>query len=453
MKKKIYTIKSASFAICIIGMFSAVSVNAQTISTYAGNGTSGYTGDGAAATSAKLSSPGSSCADAAGNLYIADKNNHVIRKVGTDGVISTIVGTGTAGNTGDGGPANAATISAPLSVKVDAAGNLFIADFGNSRIRKVTPAGIISTVAGTTNGFAGDGGAATAAQINNPTDVGVDAAGNIYICDYGNNKIRKVTTTGIISTLAGSTAGFSGDGGPATAAEFNSPNGIHVDASGNVLVADLNNNRVREVSTSGMIQTIAGNDTAGYSGDGGAATAAKLRRPAFITKDSVGNIFFSDLSNHVVRRISTTGIITTIAGNNAAGSGYTGDGGPATEAQLNQPTGVNFDAMGNFYITVQGSHAVRKITPPSTAVNNTIAMPKSTVSIYPNPANQIVNIAGIVTGSSVTIIDAVGKVVYQATAQSSHITIGTAHLSAGTYIVKVTGSNNATTTQKLLLNN
>jgi hypothetical protein len=202
-----------------------------------------------------------------------------------------------------------------------------------------------------------------------------------------------------------------------------------------------------------MIQTIAGNDTAGYSGDGGAATAAKLRRPAFITKDSVGNIFFSDLSNHVVRRISTTGIITTIAGNNAAGSGYTGDGGPATAAQLNQPTGVNFDAMGNFYITVQGSHAVRKITPPSTAVNNTIAIPKSTVIIYPNPANQIVNIAGIVTGSSVTLIDAVGKVVCQTTAQSSHITIGTAHLSAGNYIVKVTGSNNATTTQKLLLNN
>ena len=209
MKKKIYTIKSASFAICIIGMFSAVCVNAQTISTYAGNGASGYTGDGAAATAAKLSSPGSSCTDAAGNLYIADKNNNVIRKVGTDGIISTIVGTGTAGNTGDGGAATAATISAPLSVKVDATGNLFIADFGNGRIRKVTPAGIISTVAGTTNGFAGDGAAATAAQINNPTDVVVDAAGNIYICDYGNNKIRKVTTAGIISTIAGSTAGSS----------------------------------------------------------------------------------------------------------------------------------------------------------------------------------------------------------------------------------------------------
>lgn len=453
MKKNLYTISAASFAICIIGMFSAVSVHAQIIATVAGDGTTGYSGDGAAATAAKLSGPGSSCTDAAGNLYIADKNNNVIRKVGTDGVISTIVGTGTAGNTGDGGPATAATISAPLSVKIDAAGNLFIADFGNGRIRKVTPAGVISTVAGTTNGFAGDGGDATAAQINNPTDVGVDAAGNIYICDYGNHKIRKVTTGGIISTIAGSTSGFSGDGGPATAAEFNSPNGIHVDASGNVLVADLNNNRVRLVSTSGDIQTLAGIDTAGYSGDGGAATAAKLRRPAFVTKDSVGNIFFSDLSNHVVRRISTAGIITTIAGNNAAGSGYTGDGGAATAAQLNQPTGVCFDAMGNFYITVQGSHVVRKITPPSTAINNSPATLQSAVSIYPNPATHVVNIAGIAVGSKLTIMDATGKVVYHTTAQAATITISTVYFSAGTYIVRVTDSNNVTTVNKFLLNN
>ena len=226
--------------------------------------------------------------DAAGNLFIADGSNNRIRKVDPAGTISTVAGTGVGGGfgfSGDGGPATGAQLNAPFGVFVDAAGNLFIADVGNHRIRKVDPAGTISTVAGTGvggfSGFSGDGGPATEAQLHFPAGVFVDAAGNLFIADASNHRIRKMDPAGTISTVAGTgVEGFSGDGGPATEAQLHFPAGVFVDAAGNLFIADASNHRIRKVDPAGTISTVAGTGTAGFSGDGGPATGAQLNGPS-----------------------------------------------------------------------------------------------------------------------------------------------------------------------------
>ena len=410
MKKTIYTLLVATTAF-------VMSAKAQTIETVAGMGVSGVSGDGGAATTAKLNSPGTSAVDAAGNLYIADKMNNRIRKVDASGIITEICGGVTGGFSGDGGVATAAQVSQPLSVAVDGAGNLYIADYGNSRIRKINTSGIISTVAGTTAGFSGDGSAATLAQLSSPTDVAVDGSGNLYICDYGNHKIRKVTSSGIISTIAGTTGGFTGDGGPATAAKLNAPNGVAADGSGNVYIADLRNNRIRKVDAAGTITTIAGSTSSGYSGDGGAATAAGMNSPAFLTVDVAGNVFFSDMGNFVIRRISVAGDIETVAG--TGGGGYSGDGGPATAATMSSPTGVTFDANNNLFITVQGNHVVRKVS--------TGAIPLSGIATV--CLGNTTTLSGAVPGglwtsgsTSVATVGAASGIVYGVTAGTANIT-------------------------------
>ena len=406
MKKNLYTIAAAALTMLTF------SAHAQIISRVAGTGTNGYTGDGVSATTSGLNNPGKAVVDATGNVYIADKANHLIRKVNTAGIISTIAGTvGSMGFSGDGAAATAAILYSPLSVALDASGsNLYIADFGNNRIRKVNlSSGIISTVAGSSVGFGGDGGAATAANLTQPTDVAVDATGNIYICDYGNHHIRKVNTSGIISSIAGTSGGFSGDGGAATAAKIYAPNGVCVDASGNVYIADLGNQRIRKVDAAGIITTYAGS-TAGFSGDGGAATAAQLNDPSFVTTDLAGNVFISDMGNNRVRRASTDGLIYTVAGTGAAG--FSGDGGPATDAPLSSPTGLAFDANNNLYITSQPVGIVRKVsvaTIPITGASTVCIADTTTISgIVPcglwtssNPAVATVgSSSGIVTGVS-----------------------------------------------------
>jgi sugar lactone lactonase YvrE len=221
-----------------------------TITTFAGNGTQGFSGDGGPATSAGLSYPGGVAVDAAGNLYIADTSNHRVRKVSTSGTITTVAGNGTFGFSGDDGPATNATLSYPTEVAVDAVGNLYIADTGNLRVRKVSASGTITTVAGNgIYGFSGDGGPATNASLVIPRGVAVDAVGNLYIADYGNSRVRKVSSWGTITTVAGNgSPGFSGDGGPATSAALGYPRGVAVDAAGNLYIADTDNNRVRKVS-------------------------------------------------------------------------------------------------------------------------------------------------------------------------------------------------------------
>jgi sugar lactone lactonase YvrE len=279
------------------------------IITVAGNGTAGYSGDGGSATSAQLNAPFGLAVDASGDLFIADAGNNVIREViQATGIIITVAGNGTAGYSGDGAAATSAQLNNPCGVTVDANGNVFIADTGNNVIREVVQTtGNIITVAGNgTAGYSGDGGPATSAQLNTPYDVAVDHNGNLFIADTGNYCIREVVqSTGNIITVAGNgTAGYSGDGGAATSAQLNLPVSIAVDASGNLFIADAGNNCVREVlQTTGTIFTVAGNGTAGYSGDGGLATSAQLNGPEGVAVDASGDLFVADTGNDCIRQV------------------------------------------------------------------------------------------------------------------------------------------------------
>jgi YD repeat-containing protein len=339
--------------------------NTNIITTVAGNGSEGYSGDGGPATEANLCYPYDIAVDAAGNIFIADLWNHCIRKVDASGVITTVAGTGTSGYSGDGALATEAQLYYPNGIAVDAAGNIFIADYYNSRIRKVDASGIITTMAGTGyGGYSGDGGLATEAQLGHPYDVAVDAAGNIFIADYYNSRIRKVDTRGIITTVAGNGYGsYSGDGGLATKARLSYLHDVAVDAAGNIFIADYGNNRIRKVDASGIITTVAGTGTSGYSGDGGPATEARLNYPDGIAVDAAGNIFIADYGNNRIREVDTSGIITTVAGN-GYGS-YSGDGGPAIEAWLDCPNGVAVDVAGNIFIADNWNNRIRKVSSPS----------------------------------------------------------------------------------------
>ena len=347
--------------------FFTFTVKAQIIKTVAGNGTYGYSGDGGIADSAKLNSPFGVAVDASGNLFIADEYNKVIRKVSTNGIITTVAGNGTYGYSGDGGSATSAKLNYPTGVAVDASGNLFIADEENHRIRKVSTSGVITTVAGNgTKGYNGDGGIADSAELYYPTGVAVDASGNLFIADQYNNRIRKVSKSGIITTVAGNgygagtnNGGYSGDGGSAISAELNGPNDVAVDAIGNLFIADQGNNVIRKVSTTGIITTVAGNGILGYSGDGGSADSAELNYPTGVAVDASGNLFIADYNNHRIRKVSTNGITTTVAGNGTPG--YSGDGGSADSAELYYPSGVAVDASGNLFIADLNNNRIREV--------------------------------------------------------------------------------------------
>ncbi len=351
------------------------------IDTVAGDGTNGYSGDGGSATNAELSAPDGVAVDTAGNIYIADTQNCRIRKVATStGAISTVAGNGTCSYSGDGGPAASAELFEPSGVAVDSANNIYIADWDNSRIRKVTAStGVISTVAGNgTKGFAGDGKKATSAKLSSPFGVAIDSAANIYIADVGNYRIRKVTvSTGIISTVAGNgTQGYAGDGGAATSAELQGPTGVAVDSAGNIYIADSYGNRIRKVAAStGIISTVAGNGNIGHSGDGGPATSAQLYYPYGVAVDTAGNIYIADSDNYRIRKITaSTGIISTMAGNGTCG--YSGNGGVATSAEVCLGLGgLAVDGFGNVYIADQYNERTRAVGPVKVTPTITWATP------------------------------------------------------------------------------
>ena len=342
--------------------FNGTNLPNNVITTVAGTNISGFFGDGGAATNARLSSPQGVAVDGCGNFLIADSANNRIRRVDTNGIISTIAGTNFSGFSGDGGAANLAGLSGPYGVGVDVWGNYWVADRGNNRIRLVDTNGMITTVAGTNAySYSGDGGPATNASMRSPSGVTVDGYSNLFIADYNNLRIRKVDTNGIISTIAGNGVfGFSGDGSAATNASFKSPQGVALDSCGNLFIADTANNRIRMVDTNGTITTIAGTNASGYAGDGGPAARASLSGPAGVTIDSFGYVFIADTMNHRVRQVDSSGTITTVAGNGT--TSFSGDGGPATNASLYQPSSVAMDSSGGLLIADTIHSRIRRIT-------------------------------------------------------------------------------------------
>jgi uncharacterized protein (TIGR03437 family) len=331
--------------------------SAGVLTTFAGNGLPSYGGDGGAATSAQLDTPTGVALDSSGNLLIADSQNHRVRRV-SGGVITTVTGTGTAGFNGEVQLVASAQLNTPHGVAADAAGNIYIADTGNNRVREGQPGGNLFTVGGNGNAsYFGDGSAATRGSVNQPQGVAVDAAGNIYIADTLDNVVRKVTTDGVINTIAGfGTPGFSGDGGPAIKARLNRPRAVAVDAAGNVYVADTDNGRVRKIDPLGNISTLAGDPQSG----------APLLAPRGIAVDRAGNVFVSDTGHNQVLRIAASGGVAAIAGDGTCC--YSGDGGIAAAAQLNQPAGLALDAAGNLYVADSGNNAIRVLAPVSGAI-------------------------------------------------------------------------------------
>jgi len=327
------------------------------ISTIAGNGTAGFSGDGGAGTAAQLNLPGGIAVDSSGNLYIADGGNHRIRKL-SNGIITTVAGNGTAGYTGDSAAATSAELNDPVGVAVDSSGNLYIADAGNNVIRKVAN-GTITTFAGNNKagpGYFGDGASATNAQLNDPVGVAVDSAGNVYIADANNNAIREVSG-GNISTLPGGT--------------LSHPDGIAV-VGNNLYVADTGGRRIVFLS-GGNATVFAGNGNIGFSGDSGLAVDAALDDPVTIAVDSAGYVYIADTFNSRIRKVSPNdGVITTIAGKGR--TGYSGDGGPATSATLYFPHGVAVDSSGNVYISDEGNSTIRmlQVAAPQISVNGVV---------------------------------------------------------------------------------
>jgi class 3 adenylate cyclase len=336
------------------------------IVTVAGTGVRGDGLDGRVATATDLAHPSALALDSDGRLYVVEGNR--VRRVNADGTMTTIAGTGRAGSIGDGGPATSAELDGPQAIAVDSAGDIFIADTGNNRVRRVDPLGIITTIAGSGQpGFAGDGAAATQARLNAPTGVAIGFGGTILIADSGNNRVRIVAANGAIATFAGTgDMGYAGDGGKATSAVLNSPQCLAVDSSDNVFVADMLNDRVRRIAVDGTITTVAGTGVQGFSGDHGPARDASLHLATgpisgggCVAVDGAGDLFIADALNNRVREVAVDGTITTVAGDGR--SAFAGDNGPAVNAEIAMPLGVTADSAGRIFIADSDGNRVRRV--------------------------------------------------------------------------------------------
>ena len=372
---------------------------AQIITTVAGNGTMGYNGDIIPATSAELSYPNIAVPDNHGNLYIAEEGNNRVRKIDALGIITTIAGTGVAGYSGDNGQATDAQLSVPTGIAIDAAGNIFISELGNNCIRKVNTSGIISTIAGTgTTGYGGDNGPAIAAKLWLPRLMAFDSEGNLYVADTHNDRVRKISTSGIITTVAGTgVQGYSGDGTTATAAQLGGPQGVAIDDSGNLYIAESGNSVLRKVSkATGIITTIAGTSVDGFSGDEGPATDARLYGCFGVAPDHAGNIYFTDNQNHRVRKITPDGIIHTVAGDGT--SGFNGDNIPATSAHLYYPRGISIDNAGNIFVADHFNDRIRHLDAVASAVKN-LAAKDAGISLFPNPNDGLFTMTAELPGA------------------------------------------------------
>ena len=407
--------------------FFTFTVKAQIIKTVAGNGTYGYSGDGGIADSAKLNSPFGVAVDASGNLFIADEYNKVIRKVSTNGIITTVAGNGTYGYSGDGGSATSAKLNYPTGVAVDASGNLFIADEENHRIRKVSTSGVITTVAGNgTKGYNGDGGIADSAELYYPTGVAVDASGNLFIADYNNHRILKVSTNGITTTVAGNgTPGYSGDGGSADSAELYYPSGVAVDASGNLFIADLNNNRIREVIGGAVPVTI---------------TKYELR---VTNEKQVVNSWAAtneiNVAHYNIQRSTNSKDFETVGTVKAIGSGANSysftDAKPAN--------GINYYRLES--VDKDGSSSYSKV------VSCELSVVSNQLTVYPNPAKEAVTIKGNHI-ASLQLIDNMGRVVKVVTLKdATNPVLSVNSLPAGVYHLRIQTTDGSVSRNQLII--
>jgi len=442
---------TASFKVTIF-VTGGPSVTTYNIDAFAGNGIYGSNGDGGAASAATFKQPQGVAVDAAGNVYIADSEMRVVRKVNaSDGKVNIFAGTGAKGSSGDNGPATSAKLSNPTGLAVDGAGHLYIADTNNHRIRMVS-GGTITTVAGSgIAGFGGDGGSPASAKLNYPTAVAIDSAGHLCIADSGNNRIRKVVGN-MIMTVAGSGAtGYDGDNVSPTSASLDNPTGVAVSADGNTLyIADQGNHRIRKVA-GGTITTFVGNGAAGFGGDGNAANLASLNAPAGVVLDSSGNVFITDTGNDRLRKVSADdGKITTIVGSGATGG--SGDGGAGVNASLDTPTAIALHASsGQLFFADTGNLRVRKLTPVSNAPPNNNPVP-ATVPNQSLNKDQLLDVAlsatdadgdpvtfTIISGSPLAFLSIVNA---DPNARTAVLRIAPSGGNVGSYNIKIQATDN-----------
>ncbi len=434
MKQKYILFFTALLGMCYF-------IQAQNIYTYAGTGNLATSGDGGQAVNADIYRPTAVYMDAGGNLFITCLDNSV-RMVNPSGIINTTV----CCSGGDGNPANSAGLSFPYGVTFDAFGNMFIADANNNKIRKVNTSSIISTSVGVGGPcyFGGDGAAAVSASLCSPFDVSFDPVGNMYIADGANYCIRKVNTSGIITTIAGigGSPGFSGDGGLATSAQLNYPKSAKCDAFGNIFIADGTNNRIRKIAPTGTITTIAGTGVGGHSGDGGLATAAQLNAPEDLVLDASGNIFISE--RNYIRKINTSGIISTIAGSSITG-GYSGDGGPAVLAQFDRPFGLCLDASGNIYVADFWNNRIRVICMSACPLGVKENYLARSIKVFPNPTSEKIMVQSENNFEilSCTLLDVTGKEIAFSPKKKNELDVGA--LSEGLYFLNIQTSEGALT--------
>jgi len=427
--------------VCVLLMFvvSPFIAITQTITTFAGTGVHANTGDGGIATMAAINYPTGLAFDKSGNLYIAlGASGNGVRKISPSGIITTIAGTGISGYSGDGGPATNAQLNNPQYIALDTSGNIYITEAQNNVVRRIDAAtGIITTFAGNgTAGFGGDGGPATAAMLYDPLGICADKFGNIYVGDHVNARVRKINSAGVISTFAGNgIVGYSGNNGLATASSIFGAFGLCVDDTGNVYIAD-GYSRVCKVNGSGVIATFAGSNIPGSIGDEGVATAARIN-PISIVFDKFGNFFIAENAPYnKVRVIDPAGIIHTAAGNGA--STFGGDGGPATAASIYYPSGVAVDSCGNLFISDLNSRRIRRVAfnPECWAVDVKEVMPEN-LSIYPNPTNNELHIEAVESNKEYSIRGIMGAAMLQGVLKKGRNVIDVRGLPVGMYMVEV----------------